>query len=54
MFVLTLYCPMTPYGVMTFCELSISFGNLYGAFNTRRYTLLHAGFLLLLAVSYGL
>ncbi len=33
------YCPMTPCGVMTFVNSPYVNGNLYGAFNTRRYTL---------------
>ncbi len=36
---LTLYCPMMPYGVMTFVNSPQAYGNLYEAYNTRRYTL---------------
>ncbi len=51
MYVKTLYCPMAPYGVMIIVN---AYGNLYGDFNTRHYTLVATGFLLILAVSYGL
>ncbi len=39
---LTLYCPMTPYGVMTLVNSPYAYGNLYGAFNTRHFTLVQS------------
>ncbi len=38
---LTLYQPMTANAVMTFVNSPKVYGNLYGGFNTRRYTLVH-------------
>ncbi len=38
---LTLYQPMTANAVMTFVNSPYAYGNLYGVFNTRRYTLVH-------------
>ncbi len=32
---------MTAYAVMTFVNSPYAYGNLYGGFNTRRYTLVH-------------